>query len=183
MKKMIVMAAALSILCGCARLSPWVPVKEHYAAPNAPYSVDLPEGWMRLNSDENLLITRDGIFLQSILIEGIRTGQALAHSKKALRRDMKPEEAAESVIGDVKSDKGLKQVEVVDRASATVAGYPGFKFAYTFTVGDGMKYRGVYYGFMKGDRLYGLRYLAADRHYYDQDLKTFEKVLKSFRLS
>ena len=43
-------------------------------------------------------------------------------------------------------------------------------------------YRSVYYGFMRGKWFYGISYTAAQRHYFERDVTTFESVLQSFQL-
>ena len=48
---------------GCVSL-PWQPTAGLYSSPAENFAVELPQGWMRLNSNEDLLITRDGILLQ-----------------------------------------------------------------------------------------------------------------------
>ena len=44
---------------GCVTL-PWQPTAGLYSSPAENFAVELPQGWMRLNSNEDLLITRDG---------------------------------------------------------------------------------------------------------------------------
>jgi hypothetical protein len=36
---------------------------------------------------------------------------------------------------------------------------------------------------IQGERFYGIRYSAPQRHYFDKDLKIFETVLRSFKLN
>ena len=54
--------------------------------------------------------------------------------------------------------------------------------AATYKTKDDLKVRVVYCGVLDGEWFYGIRYSAAQRHYFDKDLKTFEMVLRSFKL-
>jgi len=55
----------------------------------------------------------------------------------------------------------------------------------TFTYKDkrGLEYKSLYYGFMKGEWFYGIRYNAPQRHYYEKELKTFRKFVESLRVA
>jgi len=53
----------------------------------------------------------------------------------------------------------------------------------TFKTEDNLRYQAIYYGFITGDRFYGLYYLATARHYFDKDVKAFDKLVQSFKVS
>ena len=53
----------------------------------------------------------------------------------------------------------------------------------TYKTKDDLKLRVVYCGVIQGEWFYGIRYSAPQRHYFDKDLKTFETVLRSFKLN
>src|SRR4051812_2011344 len=78
-KKTALLVAVMFLLNGCA---PWIRTGGLHEAKGENVSLDLPDGWMRLNKDEYLLVTRDGVSLQSILVESINVTEPLKHTKK-----------------------------------------------------------------------------------------------------
>ena len=179
------LAAALLVTAGCVTL-PWVPAEARYTPRSKDYSVELPQGWMRFNMDEDddLLVTRDGELLQAILVERLKVDRELRHTKKKLTRGMMPQEAAEVILDNFASDRKYTSFEVQENKPATIGRQPGFRAVFTRkTRGDGLKVKTVFCGFMKGDVLYGFQYTAPERHYFGKDLKAFEKVLQSFTLA
>lgn len=181
MRGYIVIMVLLGILAGCG---PWVKTDGPLLLADQNFTVDLPAGWMRSNSSKYLLITRDGVLLQSI--EGHRYDLAaekqFAHTKKRLTRDMLPQEAAEVVVDDLQSDPDFVSFDLEGNEPATLGGNPGFKLRFSHTTKDGLPCRSVYYGMLSDGWYYVLSYSAPRRYYFDRDVNTFESVAKSFRL-
>jgi hypothetical protein len=147
------------------------------------YSVDLPQGWMKLTSDKYLLVTRDGALLQNIIIERVGIDEPLEHTKKKLNKNMLTQEAADVVIDNISSDKAVLNLVILENIPVTIDASQGFKILYTYKNKDGLRFKSLYCGFLSGDWLYSIRYTAPERHYFHKDVGTFEKVLNSFRLS
>ncbi len=137
---------------------------------------------MRSNTVDYLLITRDGLFLQYITIVERDVDSAFRYTKKKLRPGMMPQEAAEVVLDDLGLNTNVTNLEVKENRPAKVSGAPGFKAVFTYRDTDGLRYKTAYYGVLKGERFYGIRYTAPARHYFDTDLRTFESVVASFQL-
>jgi len=173
----------LFVATGCVT-APWVPTDGTYTSVVDQYSIELPQGWMRWTQSEDtrLVVTRDGVLLQLIAIERFRVGEPLKHTKKKLAKGMMPQEAAEVVLDNFSSNKDISGVEIKDNRPITISGKPGFWAVFTYKTKDDLKLKVVYCGVLDGESFYGIRYSAAQRHYFDKDLKTFETVLRSFRL-
>jgi len=168
---------------GCAT-APWIPADGAYTSPVDHYTIELPQGWMRWTQgeDSRLLVTRDGVLLQVITVERLRVGQPLKHTNKKLATGMMPHEAAEVLLDNFSSNKDISGVEIKDNRPMTISGKPGFWTVFTYKTKDDLKLKVVYCGVLDGEWFYGIRYSAAQRHYFDKDLKTFEMVLRSFKL-
>jgi len=179
MKNVCLLVIVICLLNGCA---PWVRTGGPYEATRENVSLDLPDGWMRLNSDDYLLLTRDGVPLQSILVENINVNDTLKHTKKRFRKGMLPLEASEVIVDNIASNSQVHNFEIKESKSAKVAGKSGFRVAYSYKTVDGLKMQGVMYGLMQGESFYLIRYAAPKRHYFDRDLKNFERVVASVRL-
>lgn len=171
----------LLFIAGCVH-APWVQVGGLYTSESHNFSVEIPHGWMRLNTDKYLLITRDGVLLQNILIERLPIDKQLKHTKKKFNTGMLPQEAAEVILDNISSDQTNLNFEVIENIPAKIGEFPGFKAVFTYKNTDGLRLKSIYYGFMVGEWFYGIRYTAASRHYFEKDLKTFEKVFESFKL-
>lgn len=178
------LAAMLLVAAGCVSL-PWVPVGGEYTSFAHHYTIALPQGWMRWAQDErdDLIVTRDGALLQLILIERLHVGEPLKHTKKKLAKGIMPQDAAEVILDNFSSNKDISGVEVKDNRPITISGKPGFRAVLTYKTKDDLRLRVVYCGVIEGEWFYGIRYSAPQRHYFDKDLKTFEAVLRSFKLS
>ena len=180
MKRSLLICVILVFVAGCV---PWIRTGGLYSAPAQNVVVELPDGWMRLNSNDYLLITRDGVMLEFILIEKIFVDDALKHTKKKFRRGMLPQELAEVILDNIGSNQNNLKLNVISNVPQKISGHSGFKATFTFNNKDGLKYKSIYHGFMSGDYFYGIRYNASQRHYYARELETFKRVVASLKLS
>jgi hypothetical protein len=137
---------------------------------------------MRLNKSESLLTTRDGILLQNIHIRRQYIEKPFLHTKRSFEKGMLPQEVAEVILDDLSSNPQILNFEIVENAPAEIAENPGFRFVFTHQSKDGLRFKSVFYGFMANEWVYTIEYTAPQRYYFDKDLETFEKVVKSFRL-
>jgi hypothetical protein len=176
----LLLGAALA-LGGCVTL-PWYPTAGPYTSEADKFVVDLPKGWMRLNSEHDLLITRDGLLLQHVLIERGRVDRPLKHTKKVLTREMQPQALAEVILDNITSSERTLDVKVKENRPVQVGGHRGFKLVYGHRNKNGLRFKSVLLGFLAGDDFYLLRYTAAERYYFTKDLATFEQLVTSFKL-
>ena len=174
MKK--VLWVLLIIVAGCAH-------GNGNASAPATFSVTIPAGWRKLDTDKFFIITKDGAFLQYALIQERPIDKAFRHTKKKLKPAMLPQEAAGVIIDEISSDKNLVNFELMENTPASIQGHEGFKILFTYKDLDGSAFKTLYYGFIKGEIFYNLRYTAAKRHYFDKDLKTFKIFMDSFRIT
>jgi len=176
--KKIFMTSVLIVAMGCA---PWVRVGGLYKSDAHQYTVHLPDGWMRWNRGDNVLITRDGVELQQIVLLRWAIDEPLKHTKKKLSQEMLPFEIAEVILDDIATDREVLDFRLVENKPAKIGGESGFRVVFHFKNKDGLRLTSVYYGCIKDNWFYGIRYTAASRYYFDKDLKTFEKMVESFQ--
>jgi len=138
---------------------------------------------MRLNIDKYLLISRDGPFLQYVLVQERQIDQPFRHTKKRFQRGMLPQEAAEVILDEISSDQSVFNFSVIENIPATINRYEGFRIVFKYRNRDGLEFKTIYYGFIVGGSFYSIRYNAAERYYFEKDLKTFERVLNSFTIT
>ena len=67
MKRLILCAFVIVFLSSC--VATWTQVGGSYNSDTKDFAVDLPNGWMKTPSKDLLLITRDGVLLQNIIIK------------------------------------------------------------------------------------------------------------------
>jgi hypothetical protein len=168
-------------LGGCVSL-PWHPAAGPYVSDEENFSVELPQGWMRLNAERDLLITRDGLLLQHVLIERVHVDRPLKNTKKMLTRGMQPQALAEVILDNITSSEHILDVRVKENRPVPIGPHRGFKLVYAHRDKNGLRFRSVQHGFLAGDVFYGIRYTAAERYYFARDLPTFEQLLATFRL-
>lgn len=169
----------LLFLSSCA---PWIRTGGPYTATAQNVVVNLPDGWMRLNTDEFLFVTRDGENLQYVIVQNIHVDDELKHTKKKFRKGMLPLEAAEVIIDNISSNQDVLNLEVKENKAAKLCGHPAFRAVLTYKNRDGLKIKSIYYGFMEGEWFYGIRYAAPQRYFFEKDIKNFEKVAASLKL-
>jgi hypothetical protein len=172
-------------------------------------SFAVPEGWHWYLRGDDFIATRDGVFLQQILVERLHVDQveqkvegafpfAVWSSKawpvrtaKSLTKrfvsGMPPADAAEVLLGSRGNDPSVTGLEVRKIVTRTIAGQQAFRAVFDFrlrspAVDPSPLYRSAYCGFMLGDWFYGINYTAAARYYFDRDAGTFETFLESVRL-
>jgi hypothetical protein len=169
-----------SLLCGCAT---WTLVGGRFDGAGAGYEVELPEGWRRfMPVRDGVAITRDGLELQSLRMARLPFDKDPPHTKRKFAKGMLPQEVAEVVIDDFRSNRNVGGFEVAENAPSTVGGYPGFKLVYSYQSAANLRYKGVYYGVLVDQWYYFLYYQAPARYFYERDLPTFEKVRSSLKI-
>lgn len=172
-------------------------------APPRRISLVLPPGWNWVMRGDDFVATRDGVFLQNIVVERIHVGQltqsagafplaalsskqwpvrTVKNIKKRFAPGMSAGGAAEVLVESRRNDPAVAGLEVREIATVTVSGSPAFKLVLDFRLrgpASMPQYRSVCYGFMRAEWYYGIEYTAAVRHYFRKDAETFESVVRS----
>lgn len=189
MARIAAMAAAALLLGGCISMYdewPYRPAGRRYSSWSligADVRMELPQGWMKANGiDNGLVATRDGFNLQTLRFRRLPLGKALPHTKKVLADGMRPDEVAEVLIDDIRSDGTALGLQVVETRPATVAGQPGFRAVVSFRDPDGLRFKATTAGVIVDGYAWQVTYVAAARYYYDRDLPLFEKALASLKI-
>jgi hypothetical protein len=148
------------------------------------FNAAVPEGWKTIDSEEPMLfMTKDGGYKQFVLIRERPLTEPFQFTKKTMRPDMMPEEAAQIIIGELLSDPNIRNCSVTENMPARIDGNSGFRLAFVYTDVDGYLFKLIFYGFIKGNTFYNIRYGATQEDYFQENLKTFESVLNSFKLT
>lgn len=147
------------------------------------FSVALPELWRELNNPKYLILTKDGPFSQYILVQQRPVEKPFRHTKRMLDKDMLPQEAAEVVLDEIISDRTLLDFQLLENRPAVVNQYEGFRIVFSHRTADGVGFKTIYYGLVRGGWFYSIRYCASEGNYSEGDVKTFEKVVHSFYLT
>jgi hypothetical protein len=179
MKKLLFLLISLFFIPGCASVAQERSLKN---LPNSDFSVEIPEGWWKPKHIDKYLITKDGVFLQYVLIQQRPIDRPYRNTKKKLNKRMLPQEAAGVIIDEIASDRRIYNFNVIENAPAIIDGREGFKILFTYKDKKDSTFKTLYYGFISGDSFYNLRYNAAMRHYFEKDISTFERILSSFKI-
>lgn len=178
MKNVVLLLLIAAFLSACA---PWAQVGGPYTSAEHRFSVEIPEGWMKFNTDSYLMISRDGAFLQYVIVQLRPVARTFRHTHRRLNPAMLPQESAEVVIDELMSDPAVRNFRLIENAPAQIGTKGGFKLLFSYENLDGLKMKTLYYGFLQADRFYNLRYTAAARHYFAKDLESFQQILDSFQ--
>jgi hypothetical protein len=179
MKKTLALLISLFLMTGCASVAHQRSLKN---LPDNAFSVEIPEGWWKPNHIDKYIITKDGVFLQYVLIQQRPIDRPYRNTKRKLNKGMLPQEAAGVIIDEIASDRRISNFNVIENAPAIIDGREGFKILFTYKDKKGSTFKTLYYGFISGDSFYNLRYNAAMRHYFEKDIPAFEQILSSFKV-
>jgi hypothetical protein len=146
------------------------------------FVVDIPEGWRKIDNNRYLFVTRENPFQQYILVQNRPIGKSFRHTKKKMHQTMLPEEAAQIVIDELISDQNLLNLKLLNNAPETIKGFDGFKILYTYQDAEGHAFKTLYYGFIKEDTFFNLRFTASDRYHFQRDIEAFRFMLNSFEI-
>jgi hypothetical protein len=146
------------------------------------YKVDIPDGWRKIDNNRYLLLTKDNPFQQYILVQNRPIGKSFRHTKKKMHNAMLPEEAAQIVIDELISDQNLLNLKLLNNTPRNISGYDGFNILYTYQDAEGHTFKTLYYGFIKEDTFFNLRFTASDRFHFQRDIEAFRIMLKSFEI-
>jgi hypothetical protein len=183
MRKVIICLVVLLLVTGCIT-RPWTPTSSEtdYVATAQNVSVRLPDGWMLSGRKDIMLVTRDGVLLQNVIVAAIGVDDELKYTKKKFNRGMSPLEQAEVALDNLASSPNRTAFKVLSKKPAEVDGHQAFRAEISFKDEDGLLYRGVMYGFMQNNWFYLVRYVAPDRFYFSRDEDKFENIVKSLKL-
>ena len=146
------------------------------------YTYDIPDGWRKIDHNRYLLLTKESTFLQLIMVQNRPIDKSFRYTKKKIQKGMLPEEAAQIVIDELSSDQNLAKLMILDNSPASIKGHEGFKILYTYKDSAGQTIKTLYYGFIKEDTFFTLRFRAADQIYFQRDISGFRSILNTFEV-
>jgi hypothetical protein len=146
------------------------------------YTYDIPNGWRKIDDNRYLLLTKESTFLQLIIVQNRPIGKSFRFTNKKIQKGMLPEEAAQIIIDELSSDQNLGKLMILDNSPASIKGHQGFKILYTYRDSAGQTIKTLYYGFIKEDTFFTLRYRAADQVYFQRDISGFRSILNTFEV-
>jgi hypothetical protein len=175
---MVVCLAMAMALVACA--GPWKKAPDKLS--EHPWSITSPEGWMHLSTHESEMLSKDGPYLDYILIQSKPLYQGFRFTNQKLNPDMLPHETAQLITDNMRSDPLIRRFRLLDSKPAMVDGHEGFKLVYSYQDTYGVDIKSVYYGVILPDLFFNLRYSAPQRHYFEKELPAFNEVVDSLRL-
>ena len=177
MRKLICVFLFLSTVCACGGQ---LGGPSESNLPN--FSIVLPEGWRKLNTPQYLMITREGALSQYILVQQRRIDKPFRHTEKKFNKDMLPQQTAEVIMDEISLDSRVLNFRLIECVRTQVNQYDGFRIVFTYKEKGGLNFKTVFYGILEGDWFYSLRYSVEVKKYSGEDIKTFQKVLNSFKI-
>jgi hypothetical protein len=167
--------AVVLALTACA--GPWKTAPDQLRSPQ--WSIASPDGWMHLSTQESEMLSKDGPYLEYILIQSRPLAQGFRFTNQKLSPDMLPHEAAQLIADNMRSDPLIRQFRLLASEPAMVGGQPGFRLIYSYRDQYGVETKTIYYGVILPNLFFNLRYTATQRHYFDKELPAFNEVFDS----
>lgn len=179
--RLLALAILAAVLSSCAM---WTRLEATRLEGPDGLSFQAPAGWMRFNpaGDRVIALTRDGFQIQTLRVEYRKHDKAFPGIKKDSSADMLAAEAAELLLADLKTEKALANLSLVDNAPCKVAGKSGFCLHGQYRDERGAQFDLAAAGRPTKDGLAVVFYRALSTHYYPRDLKVYEEALASLQL-
>lgn len=176
----LVIGTMLVALAGCAA---WTRIDTAVQeGPGGKYRVQAPIGWVRFNLNQDaILITRDGVPIQHILVGVKKDEDFFKQTKVKLPKNVLPSDLGQMVLAEMRSDKALANLVVKQSIPFTVAGQPGFKVHFQYRDERGTLFDRVVLGTAKESEVIVMVYHGLNTHYFGRDIETFYTVAKSFQ--
>ena len=124
MKKILPLFIAVCLICGCASAAYKSSLE---SLPKGDFSVEIPSGWWKPQYIKKYLITKDGPFLQYVLIQQRPIDRPFKKTQKKLRRGMLPLEFSKIVTDEIAADRNILNFNVIENSPATIDGRAGFE--------------------------------------------------------
>jgi hypothetical protein len=184
MRRLALLAALLPALAGCVPPPARVDTPQTTATDKS-YTVDLPVGWIRQFTETGeLLASRDGFLLQTILVEKRPIKQAFPKTKKEAAETMLPSELAERAIAELKATSELLgALTVIENEPALVSDREGFRLKVAYKTERGVEVLREVVGVADKTRYYQLTYFAPKLHYFEKYQPDFANTVESFKLA
>ena len=178
MKKLLLLLMAVSLIAGCASAAM---KRSLEGLPKHDFTVEIPDGWWKPQYVKRYLITKDGAYQQYVLIQQRPIDRPFKKTHKKLRKGMLPLESAKIITNEIAADRNIMNFSILENNPAAIDGHAGFKILFSYRDKNGAEYKTLYYGFIRGDSFFNIRYAAA-RQNYDKDLADFNRILNSFKV-
>ncbi len=163
---------------------PWVMVGGKFTDTEQQFEVELPRGWRKANRVEDaLIITKEGVVLQMIVIKRTAIDESLLYTKKKISHTMLPQEVAEVVVDNIRANPNITKQHIAENAPDTLDENLGYRLVYGYENQGGLRVKGVKSGFILKKWHYTITYEAPSRYYFSKYQSVFEEVKKSFRIA
>lgn len=179
MRQLVLLLSLLFTACGGGT---WIKVEGLYESPSHNYSVVVPQGWKKLDTERYFLITKDDPFLHYVLIQERGIERPFKHTQKKLKHGMLSQEAAEVIIDEISSDQFVTDFEVLENLPVKIGPNEGFKLVFNYRTRNEKMHKTIYYGFINDNFFYSIRYNTSEIKHTEKDEKVFEKILNSFKV-
>ena len=137
---------------------------------------------MHLSTQESEMLSRDGAYLEYILVQSRPLAQGFRFTHQKVNANMLPHEAAQLIVDNLRSDPLIRKFRLLASEPAVVDGHDAFRLIYSYRDQYDVELKTIYYGVILPDQFFNLRYTAAQRYYFDQELPTFNKAFQSLQL-
>lgn len=170
-------SVALMLTTACA--GPWKTVPDNLGASR--WSITTPPGWMHLSMPDSEMLSKNGPYLEFIMIQSRPYTKGFRFTKQELNLGMLPHEAAELIIDNLRSDPLIRNFRLLASKPEMIGGRAGFKLTYSYRDKHGVVLKTIYYGVLLPAQFFNMRYTAAQRYYFEKELPAFNDVLGSLR--
>lgn len=172
----ILLLVAMALLAGCQG---WTRGGAHTSRQG--YRLETPAGWIYHPSlADEFVATRQGLFLQRIHVSRRDLESPLPNSKRTLASTLTPLELAEAIVDELKADRSLQQLAIVENSPATLGGRPAVRIIFECRNENDARMKSVRYHGIHDGYLYTAGLGAPARHYFDDALPAFEAAVRSF---
>lgn len=161
----------------------WMPVEGPYLSQDG-FQIDMPAGWMlRTPIEDELFLTRDGIWLQFVRVARSRLDRVAPSHKSKITADLNPLQLAEIFAGEFRAHESFVNFLVSEALPIQIDGHSGFQLVFHYNTKQELRKSGILYGAIYGDSMYFVHFDAPSRHYFQLYRSTIERMKDSFKIN
>lgn len=182
--QLIIIVGIIALVSACVTPPKWEEAAgNEYTDGEAGYAITLPSGWawIKYNDKAPLLSSHDGPDLQAIRVYFRKPDKAFPAIEQKSSPDMMPRELAELFVADLRKERGVGTIDMMENTPAELGGVPGFRVELAWRSESGVRYHAIAYGCATERGLYVMTYNAPVLHYYEKSAGLFEQSVQTFR--
>lgn len=174
----LIPATAFSMLPGCVTTEK----SSHDETEHNQLIAEIPHGWRKRATHDEILLTKDGVLLQLIKINSKEYGEEYENTDLTIQPGMMTLDAAQIIVENLQADLDRGNLEILDNQPVEVAGFPGFRIEITYKNENNLTIHEIIYVALTPDNYVVALCRAPARYYMETISGDFEEIVANLEI-